>query len=54
MKSKKYSRARWKVTFSAKSLPMGETVINAWVYNSDKQEFIKLNDEVKVRVENGL
>ncbi|MGB3513475.1 MAG: hypothetical protein WBA93_30540 [Microcoleaceae cyanobacterium] len=53
LKSKKYSRARWKVTFLAKSLPMGETVINAWVYNSDKQEFIKLNDEVKVKVEDG-
>ncbi|NET28964.1 hypothetical protein [Okeania sp. SIO1I7] len=51
LESKRYNKARWKVTFSAKSLPMGETVINAWVYNSDKQEFIKLNDEVKVRVE---
>lgn len=51
LKSKKYSRVRWKVTFSAKSLHKGETVINAWVYNSDKQEFIKLNDQVKVRVE---
>ncbi|NET45463.1 hypothetical protein [Okeania sp. SIO2B3] len=53
LKSKKYNRPRWKVTFSAKSLPIGETIINAWVYNSDKQEFIKLNDEVKVRVEDG-
>ncbi|NEP77882.1 MAG: YfhO family protein [Okeania sp. SIO3B3] len=53
LKSKLYSRARWKVKFSAKSLPVGETVIKAWVYNSDKQEFIKLNDEVKVRVEDG-
>lgn len=50
-KSKKYSRARWKVTFSAKSLPIGETIIKAWVYNSDKQEFIKLNNQVKIRVE---
>ncbi|NES75760.1 MULTISPECIES: hypothetical protein [Okeania] len=51
MKSKLYSKVRWKVTFSAKSLPMGENIIKAWVYNSDKQEFVKLNDEVKVRVE---
>ena len=51
LKSKLYSRARWKVKFSAKSLPVGETVIKAWVYNSDKQEFVKLNDEVKVRIE---
>ncbi|NEQ36587.1 MAG: YfhO family protein [Okeania sp. SIO3I5] len=52
LKSKLYSRARWKVKFSAKSLPVGETVIKAWVYNSDKQEFVKLNDEVKVRAIN--
>ncbi len=53
MKSKLYSRARWKVKFSAKYLSVGETVIKAWVYNSDKQEFVKLNDELKVRVEDG-
>ncbi|MGD1806904.1 hypothetical protein ACP6PL_15890 [Dapis sp. BLCC M126] len=52
MKSKLYSRARWKVKFSAKSLPVGETIIQAWVYHSNKQEFVKLNNEVKVRVEN--
>ncbi|MGD1711943.1 hypothetical protein [Dapis sp. BLCC M172] len=52
MKSKLYSTARWKVKFSAKSLPVGETAIKAWVYNSNKQEFVKLNNEVKVRVEN--
>ncbi|OZH54776.1 hypothetical protein AFK68_08835 [Hydrocoleum sp. CS-953] len=52
MNSKLYSTARWKVKFSAKSLPMGETAIKAWVYNSNKQEFVKLNNEVKVRVEN--
>ncbi|MEB3339845.1 hypothetical protein [Okeania sp.] len=51
MKSKIYSRARWKVKFLAKSLPVGETVIKAWVYNSNKQEFVKLNDELKLRVE---
>ncbi|MCL2927480.1 MAG: hypothetical protein MGG37_05500 [Trichodesmium sp. MAG_R01] len=51
MKSKLYSRARWKVKFSAKSLPVGETVIKAWVYNPNKQEFVKLNNEVNVRVE---
>ncbi len=51
LKSKLYSRARWKVKFSAKSLPVGETVIKAWVYNSDKQEFVKLNNQVNIRLE---
>lgn len=51
LNSKRYNRARWNVKFSAQSLPVGETVINAWVYNSDKQEFGKLNNEVQVRIE---
>lgn len=51
LKSKLYSRARWKVKFSAKSLPTGETVIKAWVYNYKKQEFVKLNNELNVKVE---
>ncbi len=48
--SKQYSRARWNVAFSAKSLPVGKTVINAWIYNSEQQQFIKLNNQVKVRI----
>ncbi|MDJ0554293.1 MAG: hypothetical protein QNJ68_07635 [Microcoleaceae cyanobacterium MO_207.B10] len=51
LKSKMYSRARWNVTFSGNSLPIGESVIHAWVYNSDHQAFIKLNQQIQVRVE---
>ncbi|MGE5656556.1 MAG: hypothetical protein ACM37W_08070 [Actinomycetota bacterium] len=49
--SNRYHRVRWAVTFSANSLPLGETAIAAWVYNSESQQFVKLKGEAKVRVE---
>lgn len=51
LNSNRYKQARWGVTFSANSLPVGETTINAWVYNPDGQEFIKLNGDAQILVE---
>ena len=51
LNSNRYKQARWGVTFSANSLPVGETIISAWVYNPDGKEFVKLNGGVKVTVE---
>lgn len=51
LNSNRYKQARWGVTFSANSLPVGETTINAWVYNPDGKEFVKLNGGAKIIVE---
>ncbi|HLO50820.1 MAG TPA: hypothetical protein VK211_20560 [Kamptonema sp.] len=51
LNSSNYQRVRWAVTFLANSLPVGETIISAWVYNSDGNEFVKLNGGAKVTVE---
>lgn len=51
LNSNLYRRVRWAVTFSANSLPIGETVINAWVYNPDGKQFVKLKGEAQVKVE---
>ncbi|XWK90415.1 MAG: hypothetical protein U7127_10305 [Phormidium sp.] len=50
-KSSRYSQVRWSVRFSAKSLPMGESVIKAWVYDSQKNQVFKLIGEPKIVVE---
>ncbi|WP_449417175.1 hypothetical protein [Phormidium nigroviride] len=51
LNSNRYKQARWGATFSANSLPIGETIINAWVYNPDGKEFVKLNGGAKIIVE---
>ncbi|MFB2881994.1 hypothetical protein [Floridanema aerugineum] len=50
-KSSRYSQVRWSVRFSAKSLPMGESVIKAWVYDSQKNQVFQLIGEPKIVVE---
>ncbi|OCR02800.1 hypothetical protein BCD67_18235 [Oscillatoriales cyanobacterium USR001] len=51
LKSDKYNQARWGVTFSANFLPIGETIINVWVYNPSDRLFVKLDGGAKVTVE---
>lgn len=48
--SDQYSKSRWAVSISPKSLPLGETVIKAWAYNPSSKQFIKLSSEPKVKV----
>ena len=52
--SSRYNKSRWAVKFSAKSLPIGETIIKAWVYDEQKKKVFKLMGELKVVVEKDL
>ena len=44
------SKIGWKADISLKCLPLGENIIKAWVYDRKNKQFVKLNNEVKVRV----
>ncbi|MDJ0674190.1 MAG: hypothetical protein QNJ36_02110 [Calothrix sp. MO_167.B42] len=50
LNSSLYKNSGWKVELSLKSLPLGETVIKAWVYDPDNKQFVKLNGEPKIKV----
>lgn len=50
--SNRYRRARWTVKFPANSLPLGKTVIKAWVYNPEDNQFVKLQSDASVIVIN--
>lgn len=45
-----YRQARWRVTFSADSLPIGNHTIFAWVYHPGKNQFMRLRDQVSLIV----
>jgi hypothetical protein len=51
LNSNLYSQRRWNINFSANFLPVGETIITAWVYNPIDRQFVKLNGGAKVTVE---
>jgi hypothetical protein len=51
LKSQVYSNARWTIAFSAQDLPIDQTEIKAWVYNSVDNQFVKLRGDAKVTVE---
>ena len=50
LNSSRFNKVRWSVNISPKSLPLGDTVIKAWVYDSSGKQFVKLNGEPKVKV----
>lgn len=50
MKSSQHSNVRWSVNISPKFLPLGETVIKAWVYDPFNKQLIKLSGELKLEV----
>ncbi|WP_445634869.1 Glycosyltransferase RgtA/B/C/D-like domain-containing protein [Nostoc sp. DSM 114161] len=45
-----YDTSGWEANVSLKSIPLGETVIKAWVYDQESQQFIQLNGETKIKV----
>ncbi|BAY77157.1 hypothetical protein NIES25_36170 [Nostoc linckia NIES-25] len=45
-----YNTSGWEANVSLKSIPAGETVIKAWVYDQEGQQFIQLNGETKIKV----
>ena len=46
--SQQYNRARWKVQLSMNTLPLGKTVIKAWIYHPEKQQFVQLQHQVPI------
>jgi hypothetical protein len=50
LNSNRYNKVRWSANISPKSLPLGEAVIKAWVYDPSAKQLIKLNNELKVNV----
>lgn len=47
-KNNRFTKSGWSVDISPASLPPGETIINAWVYDANNDRFFKLNGEAKV------
>ncbi|MHC5766727.1 MAG: hypothetical protein ACYTXI_14135 [Nostoc sp.] len=45
-----YKTSGWEANVSLRSIPPGETVIKAWVYDRKRQQFIQLNGEPKIKV----
>lgn len=50
LKSNQYNKVRWFASISPKKLPLGDTVLKAWVYNPVDQQFIQLNGEPELKV----
>lgn len=50
LNSKRYDVSRWRLKFPADALPVGDTVLKAWVYDPKKAQLVKLPGEVAVRV----
>ncbi|MEH1797322.1 MULTISPECIES: hypothetical protein [unclassified Nostoc] len=45
-----YKTSGWEANVSLRSIPAGETVIKAWVFDRKRQQFIQLNGEPKIKV----
>lgn len=43
-------KVAWSADISVQSLPLGENIIKAWVYDRKNKQFIKLGNKIKVRV----
>lgn len=50
--SERYNQARWSLDIGTENLSMGLNSITSWVYNPVAKEFIKLQDQVKIIVQN--
>jgi hypothetical protein len=50
LQSEKYTNSGWAVNLSLNSLPIGDNIIKAWVYDQDAKEFIRLSGEAKIRI----
>jgi hypothetical protein len=48
--SRRYTTVGWQVIASLDALPLGETVIKAWVYDRESKRFVKLHGEPKIQV----
>jgi len=50
LNSVQYTLSGWLVDYPTKSMPLGEQIIQAWVYDKQGEQFVKLQGEVKVLV----
>jgi hypothetical protein len=50
LNSSRYNEIGWEVDVSPKSIPLGETVIKAWLYDPSGKQFVKLSGELKLKV----
>jgi len=48
--NKSRNKALWEAEILSRSLPLGETVIKAWVYDQKNKQFVQLNGETKVTI----
>jgi len=49
--SSKYSKVRWSTDVPSRSLPIGETEIQGWIYDSANKQIVKLGNEPRIRVD---
>jgi hypothetical protein len=50
LNSSRYTTVGWKAMMTLQTLPLGETVVKAWVYDREGKRFVKLEGEPKVQV----
>jgi hypothetical protein len=50
LNSKRYHKSRWSVAFSPSFMPLGETVIKAWVYDPYGKRFVNLTGKPQIKV----
>jgi hypothetical protein len=48
--SQRYNQVRWKAQLFMNTLPLGNTVIKAWIYHPGKQQFVQLQHEVPITI----
>ncbi|MBW4693677.1 MAG: hypothetical protein KME27_18185 [Lyngbya sp. HA4199-MV5] len=51
LRNENYRQARWSTVVSPNLLPSGKTVVKAWVYDPGKKQFVKLQGELALSVE---
>lgn len=50
LNSSLYNTSGWEANLSLASIPSGETIIKAWIYDQKSQQFVQLNRELKVKL----
>ncbi|NES20327.1 MAG: hypothetical protein F6K41_15690 [Symploca sp. SIO3E6] len=51
LNSAQYTLSGWSVDYPTESMPLGEQIIQAWVYDKQGEQFVKLQGDIKVLVE---
>ncbi|NET54868.1 MAG: hypothetical protein F6K47_01265 [Symploca sp. SIO2E6] len=51
LNSQQYTLSGWAIDYPTESMPLGEHIIQAWVYDKQGEQFVKLQGDIKVIVE---